>query len=486
MGINGPVQPGDREVLARGPVHEAFAEPTAVETSTPPIVSKEPPAPVDEKVPDKKPSNGDFSWIPGYWSWDETGKEYVWTSGVWRIAPPGRNWIPGSWHKVEDGWQWSPGYWEAAEVEETVYLPKPPAAEETGPRYAAGNALESYAAGNYVYANGGYKWQAGSWIGYQSGWVWIPAHYRRTRAGYIYVSGYWDVPLLSRGLIYAPVRFNVVAGRTIVYRPSYLIEPDFLMGALFVKKGTRTYYFGNWFDPIYAGNYVTWVQYRQGSKRVFFDANYKYYLVTTSAMGMSNWGRRLPLVYERRSKGLLPRPPISLDEQKRTLSRLAEGTEHVPVSPQLNLSNLKNIRAMRSGAKVSGMEITFLSSLADPRKVAQVNYPMREVEKLEVVSPSERQEIEQQLRRYRIIARTRAQAEAKHATGSTHRSTPVVHKIQLPPGTPADRKFAPPPEEKSNDRTTGRGTTGGRTTSGASFHRRRGPPPMKPGHWHKR
>ncbi len=226
-------------------------------------------------MPDKKPSNGDFSWIPGYWSWDAEGKEFVWVSGIWRIAPPGRNWLPGRWQKAEDGWQWSPGYWEVADKEETEYLPATPPSKENGPPYAAPSTLASYAAGSYAYQGGQYKWQAGFWVDYKPGWVWIPPSYRRTRAGYIYVPGYWDMPLFSRGLVYAPVKFNVVR-RTIAYRPTYVIEPDFLMSALFVKKGTRTYYFGNWFAPEYAGNYVAWVKYMQGSRKLFLDSNYKY------------------------------------------------------------------------------------------------------------------------------------------------------------------------------------------------------------------
>jgi hypothetical protein len=474
-----PEAPADREVLARGPIHEAFAEPTAAETTTPPVVSKEPPAPIDEKVPEKKPSNGDFSWIPGYWSWDEESKDFIWTSGVWRIAPPGRSWTPGSWHKVEDGWQWSPGYWEVEDKEETEYLAAPPPSKEAGPAYAAGNAMESYAAGNYVYANGsGYKWQNGFWVSYHSGWVWINAHYRRTPAGYIFVSGYWDMPLLSRGLIYAPVKFNVV-GRRIVYQPAYVIEPDFLMGALFVKKGTRTYYFGNWFDPAYTGNYITWVQYMQGSRKRFLDANFKYYRVTTVAMNMSNWERRLQLLYDRRAKGLLARPPISLDQQKRALSRLAEGTETTPVSREVNLSHLKSIRAMRNGATAKGFEITYLSSLAVPKPGAEVTYPIREVEKLEVLSPRERRQIEQQLLRYRNLARERANAESRHSLTSNRRSAaPLVHKRDLPPGTPPERKFDPPPVAKGGgDR---KGGVDRSRRGAAGFNRRHGPPPAPP------
>jgi hypothetical protein len=474
-----PVVPADREVLARGPVHEAFGEPTSIENTSSPIVPKEPPAPVEEQVPDKKPSGGNFSWIPGYWSWDEQGKDFVWVAGIWRIAPPGRNWMPGSWHKVEDGWQWSSGYWSAEDKEETEYLAAPPpATKETGPAYAAPDTLASYVPGHWASEGGKYAWQSGFWAAYRPGWVWIPASYRRTRAGYIYVPGYWDMPLLSRGLIYAPVRFRVVGRRVVTYQPVYVMEPDFLIGALFVKKGTRTFYFGDWFDPVYGDSYITWVRYYQGTRRRFLDADFKYYRVTTVAMKMSNWEKKLVQLYDRRAKGLLARPPITLDRQKRALGKIADGTEHAPVTTDLNLSHLKSARAMRSSAITRGFEITYLSSLAHPKTMAEVKYPIREVEQIEKLSPKERQQIEQQLRRYRILARARADAEARHATDRSKRTTPLVHKLELPPGTPPERKFLPPPEEKRSGKSGTATTTGG--GRGATFHRRQGAPPPNP------
>ena len=51
------------------------------------------------------------------------------------------------------------------------------------------------------------------------------------------VHGYWDAPLGERGLLFAPVRFTsaVLRQREFVYRPSYVVEPDFLISSLFVR-----------------------------------------------------------------------------------------------------------------------------------------------------------------------------------------------------------------------------------------------------------
>ncbi len=51
------------EVLARGPVHEAYAEPTEREPVPTPIVNKEPPKPIEELPPDQKPEGDNVQWI---------------------------------------------------------------------------------------------------------------------------------------------------------------------------------------------------------------------------------------------------------------------------------------------------------------------------------------------------------------------------------------------------------------------------------------
>src|SRR5262249_35332423 len=59
------------EVLARGPVHEAYAEPVESRPQQSLVVNKQPPEAIDEVPPDQKPEGEDVVWIPGYWGWDE-------------------------------------------------------------------------------------------------------------------------------------------------------------------------------------------------------------------------------------------------------------------------------------------------------------------------------------------------------------------------------------------------------------------------------
>src|SRR5207248_9151988 len=58
------------EVQARGPVHEAFAEPGTLPSAAP-VLAKQPPAPIKELPPEQKPAAKGVQWIPGYWQWDE-------------------------------------------------------------------------------------------------------------------------------------------------------------------------------------------------------------------------------------------------------------------------------------------------------------------------------------------------------------------------------------------------------------------------------
>ena len=70
------------EVLARGPVHEAFAEPTMRRQGTSPVVPKKPPDPINELAPEQKPEGDDMQWIPGYWAWDDSRSDFLWVSGI--------------------------------------------------------------------------------------------------------------------------------------------------------------------------------------------------------------------------------------------------------------------------------------------------------------------------------------------------------------------------------------------------------------------
>src|SRR5438309_10421429 len=53
-------------VEARGPVHEAFAQPVTRQPEPAPIVPKQPPDPIEELPPETKPEGDHVIWAAGY------------------------------------------------------------------------------------------------------------------------------------------------------------------------------------------------------------------------------------------------------------------------------------------------------------------------------------------------------------------------------------------------------------------------------------
>jgi WXXGXW repeat (2 copies) len=99
------------QVLTQGAVHEAFGQPVLFNPAPNPVIPKQPPAPVEELPPNIKPAGNNVQWIPGYWTFDAAQQKFVWTSGIWRLIPPGLAWVPGYWRQSGTGYQWVSGYW---------------------------------------------------------------------------------------------------------------------------------------------------------------------------------------------------------------------------------------------------------------------------------------------------------------------------------------------------------------------------------------
>ncbi len=286
------------EVLARGPVHEAFAAPAQARPLPSHVAPNKPPDPIEEVPPDEKPAGDHVIWIPGYWAWDDESKDFLWVSGFWRVPPPDRQWVPGNWQQVEDGWQWTSGFWAAANQEEVQYLPAPPPSVDEGPSTPAPDENNTYVPGCWVYRGTRFLWQPGFWLEYQPDWVWSSSHYIWTPGGYVFVNGFWDRPLERRGLLFAPIRVTSALLRTPwTYIPHYVVQPDFLLGALFVRPSYCHYYFGDYFGAGYGRNgFVPWFDYRisKGS----YDPNFASYRHRYSDPG---WERNLRSYYAGRT-----------------------------------------------------------------------------------------------------------------------------------------------------------------------------------------
>ena len=282
------------QALARGPLHEAFGRPVVFDPKPGPVAPKAPPDPVEELPPDQKPEGENVRWIPGYWHWDDEAKDFIWVSGFWRAVPPGRAWVPGYWTPTPQGYQWVSGYWAADGQQESEYLPPPPGSLEAGPPTDPPGADHLWSPGTWVWQGDRYLWRPGTWIAANPDWVWVPAHYGWTPGGYVFTDGYWDYPLLRRGLPFAPVRFGGGLRPGLGFTPGSVLNLANLATALFARPRFGQYYFGDYFGPGYQqSGFLPW--YALAGSRAGYDPLFAY----------TNWfaGRQDPLWATRLREG---------------------------------------------------------------------------------------------------------------------------------------------------------------------------------------
>jgi hypothetical protein len=308
-----PGQQDGVEVLARGPIHEAFAEPVGGVPQAGPVIVKAPPPAVEEMPPDRAPQ-GDMQWVPGYWGWDDDRKDFIWISGIWRQPPPDRQWVPGQWLQVPNGFQWSPGMWTPIAQKQMDYLPPPPAPLEAAASVPAPTPTSIFIPGTWYFLQTRYVWRPGYWMEPRVGWVWVPAHFVWTPAGFVFLEGHWDLDLVSRGMLFAPVYFTAPIYRRPAwfYRPAFVVQTDFVLGALFIRPGFNSYFFGDFFDVAYRRRgFVSFVDFRVG--RVGVDPLFGYYRWTNRAT--PHWENDLRGVYTARFNNVAVRPPQTLVQQ---------------------------------------------------------------------------------------------------------------------------------------------------------------------------
>lgn len=253
------------QVLMRGPLHEAFADVHQANPVANPLVSRQPPEPINELAPEFRPEGENVQWISGYWAWDDEQQDFIWISGVWRDVPPNRRWVPGYWSdsEGEDGYRWISGFWISAEQEELGYVPEPPANLDNGPSIAAPSDDYFYCPGNWEYQNSQFVWRSGHWQPRVTNWIWIPARYIWTPCGYIYRPGFWDYEFDYRGTAFAPVYFQepIYQVDHFHYCPDYSINTgvDFFVH-LFVRNNCNHYFYGDWYGRDHGGcAYEPWV-----------------------------------------------------------------------------------------------------------------------------------------------------------------------------------------------------------------------------------
>lgn len=426
-----PAPPEGVEVQARGPVHEAFAQPIVANPQPSPIVTQPPPEPVNEMPPDVKPEGDEMIWIPGYWDWEDDTEQYVWVSGFWREKPPGRRWVPGFWQQVDNGWQRARGFWAPENQEQFDYVPPPPETLERGPTTPQPDAQSVYVPGCWLYVQRQYSWRPGFWVPFRPGWVWVPAGYLWTPAGCLFVEGHWDHPLHERGLLFSPVRFaRSLLSRDYTYVPNYVVQSDFLLSALFIRPQAQKYCFGDYFEERYARQYIPWVNYQTVANVV--DPNYGYY--RHQFAHEPTWEKNLRWLYTARYRNEVPRPPRTLVQQTQEIRRLsANQQQNAPVNQALSLTRSQSLAVLAPLQHLNNSTSTGLANLAGPR--AEVHPSLKKVVKLEPVSKEHRTIAQQTVHQLRDAAQKRQQAEARLGTPGTpsrQAEAPRTVKLEVP------------------------------------------------------
>ena len=313
------------EVLTRGPVHEAFAEPVDLNTQAPLVAPTQPPANITENPPAERPTGDQFVWVPGYWAWDSERNSYIWVSGCWRAAPPSRYWVPGYWSKTGLGWEWVPGFWAStSNVQQIEYLPPPPAIADVDPPGPPPTDDNIWVPPCWYWYQGQYVWRAGYWLVAQDGWVWAPSHYVFTPRGHVFVAGHWDYSLRRRGVLFAPVYFS---GRY-YERPGFSLSLSVAVDIGNLEFGLFTcprychYYFGDYYDNLYIGiGIFPWYECR--TRHSWYDPIYEHDRWRHHKVDR-DWDNHERQEYDRRRDDKDLRTPRTYREMEQRLDKMPE------------------------------------------------------------------------------------------------------------------------------------------------------------------
>jgi hypothetical protein len=204
-----------------------------------------------------------------------------------------------------------------------------------------------------VYRTNRYVWRPGFWYTPRVGWCWTPARYIWTPCGCVFIDGYWDFALETRGCLFAPV---VIERRfwgrpRWVYRPCCVIYQPALVCSLFVRPACDCYYFGDYFEARYRRlGFVAWVDFRIG--RTCYDPLFSY--CRWQYRGDRLWERNLRTVYVDRYKGTYPRPPRTFVQQTTVINNIT-------------INKTTNIRNVTMMAPLSRVDRTVVKLQPVPR-----------------------------------------------------------------------------------------------------------------------
>lgn len=314
------------EVLTRGPVHEAFAEPVTIQNQEPVTAPAAPPPDIDEIPPAEMPQGGNYTWVPGYWAWDQDRNNYIWVSACWRVAPPGMYWVPGYWQEQNAAWVWISGFWAPTGVRELQYLPAPPALQDVEPGPAPSPDQVWVSPCWYWYPDQErYVQRSGYWLQAHPDWIWQPSHYVWTPRGYVFVQGHWDYTLEQRGVLFAPVAFSPVylERSHYQYTPNVVLDLALLTVSLFAYPRYNHYYFGDYYDDSYR-TYGIYPWFECERRHSWYDPIYRHSRWTHRGRD-PHWEDRLHEDFDRRVRDRDQRPAHTFNEMNERHQHLPAG-----------------------------------------------------------------------------------------------------------------------------------------------------------------
>ncbi len=222
------------QTVKEGPIHEAFVVNESGSLLLQPVQSPPPPK-ITELVPPQEES--DAIWIPGYWAWSRQHGVYLWVSGVWRKPPPGLIWIPGQWKNYPQGWIWLSGFWSSLPLDKLVYIDNPPPdpidQKVPTPPAEAENYFWVPGCWQFDFSLGHYVWYSGRWDLIGSHWFYCPAHYIWREQGFLFVPGFWDWPVINRGVAYSSIYIDPTAHESLAYEPREVVDHLHILEQLF-------------------------------------------------------------------------------------------------------------------------------------------------------------------------------------------------------------------------------------------------------------
>ncbi|MFT3883463.1 MAG: YXWGXW repeat-containing protein [Gemmatales bacterium] len=417
-GVTAAEQPPGTTVLTRGPIHEAFGQPTIFNPKPGLQIPKKPPAAVEELPPDEKPEGDNVSWIGGYWSWDEEKSDFMWISGFWRVLPPSRQWMPGYWNETGGQFQWVSGYWASAQQKQQEFIQQAPADSlEQGAPPTAPSQDHIWAPGTWVYRDARYLWRPGYWVVNQPGWAWVPATYIWTPSGYIFVEGYWDWSIRRRGVIFAPCYFDyaVCYRPGFYYRPAVCLDVELITPHFFCRPAYGHYYFGDYYATSYLSIGITpWFNFTYARGSRFYSCDFAYYECHYRRTN-PNWSVEIRLGYDRCRDNVAFRPARTYVAQQTIINKTTIINNNTTIVNNKTVVN-NNV------------------ALAKPMKTLTANMaknadaPM----KFEKINDAKARDFGKTATEIRKVGTERVAMEKSVATGSTAGTNTAVRTMNMP------------------------------------------------------